>query len=380
MEVKIKNLKNKLLLSKNLLFINLNNQYVRIYNIENRHNYITTINFSNKIINSNINSLNKNEKVYFINATKFSIWDDMYSNPDFFDNNAKNKLKIPTKEAVRLMIESNFFLNKKIIENSLSRYNGNINKRIGIESLYKRENLSDWWLHQKFNKKNIKKITETSYKYVQVNYLKKFASKYLRNKNVLEIACGQGFYSNIFSKKAKKVEGFDYNSEYIKYAKQNYKSKNLNFYEYDITKFKWDVKKKYDYIFMIDVFLFLFDKKFQKKLYDNRNSILENISNSLNKNGKLVIMDPHNFWLTPRFGECEKPFGLVSEYNNPKFTSIPSLEKRLGVLFKNNLSIIDLKEPLISKTAMKHLSKLDYNFIKEFPQWYVFILKKTINE
>ena len=377
MEVKIRSIKNKLLLSKNLFLINLDKQQVRIYNIENRHNYITTTVFLKQIINNNLINLNKNEKVYFVNATEFCIWEDMYSNPDFFNRNKKNKLKINKEEAITMMIKSDFFTNKKSNKNLLSRHDGNINKRIGLEALYRRESISNWWLNQKFNKNNKKKISETSYKYVQVNYLKKFASKYLKNKNVLEIACGQGFYSNIFSKNAKKVEGFDYNSEYIKYAKQNYKSKNLNFYEYDITKYQWNIKKKYDYIFMIDFYLFLFDKKFQKKLYNNRNLILKNIRNSLSENGRIVIMDPHNFWLTPRFGEKDKPFGIISEYNNPKFTSLPSLEKRLEVLFKNDLSIVDLKEPLISKTAKKHLNKLDYNFIKEFPQWYVFILKKN---
>ena len=157
MEVKIRSIKNKLLLSKNLFLINLDKQHVRIYNIENRHNYITTTVFLKQIINNNLINLNKNEKVYFVNATEFCIWKDMYSNPDFFNRNKKNKLKINKEEAITMMIKSDFFTNKKSNKNLLSRHDGNINKRIGLEALYRRESISNWWLNQKFNKNNKKK-------------------------------------------------------------------------------------------------------------------------------------------------------------------------------------------------------------------------------
>ena len=51
---------------------------------------------------------------------------------------------------------------------------------------------------------------------------------------------------------------------------------------------------------MIDVFLFLFDKKFQPELYKNKKIILSNISRLLEDKGEIIIMDPHLFWLAAR--------------------------------------------------------------------------------
>ncbi len=379
MEQKIKDLKqNNLTISKNILFFKLKKNLTRIYNIENRHNFVTSDKFALSIQNNDLDN-NTNKKIIFINSTGFTLWKDMYSNPDFFLKNQKILKKIKISDAIKLLIESECFVNLNKSMDLFSRYKGNINKQLGIESLYRREDLSKWWVYQKFNKENLKKMKNNSYKFVQENYVKKFTYKYLNNKIVLEIGCGHGFYSNIFSKKAKFVDGFDYNPDYVDYAKKNYKSKNLNFTVNDITKIEDKVFKKYDYIFMIDVYLFFFDKSFQNKLFNNKNIILKNIRKLLKNNGKLVIIDPHNFWLTPRFGEIEKPYGILSEYNKPSFSSLPNLSSRLEPLFKNYFNLISLEELIPSTVGTKYMDKREYNFIKEFPQWYSFILQKNLN-
>lgn len=379
MEQKIKDLKqNNLTISKNILFFKLKNNLTRIYNVENRHNFVTSDKFALSIQNNDLDN-NANKKIIFINSTGFTLWKDMYSNPDFFLKNQKILKKIKISEAIKLLIESECFVNINKSMDLFSRFKGNINKQLGIESLYRREDLSKWWVYQKFNKENLKKMKNNSYKFVQENYVKKFTYKYLNNKIVLEIGCGHGFYSNIFSKKAKFVDGFDYNPDYIDYAKKNYKSKNLNFTVNDITKIEDKVFKKYDYIFMIDVYLFFFDKSFQNKLFNNKNIILKNIRKLLKNNGKLVIIDPHNFWLTSRFGEIEKPYGILSEYNKPSFSSLPNLSSRLEPLFKNYFNLISLEELIPTTVGAKYMDKREYNFIKEFPQWYSFILQKNLN-
>ena len=77
-------------------------------------------------------------------------------------------------------------------------------------------------------------------------------------------------------------------------------------------------KKTFDRIFMIDVFLFLFDKKFQPELYKNRKIILSNISRLLDDKGEIIIMDPHLFWLSAREGDKENPVAIMTEYKNKK--------------------------------------------------------------
>ena len=376
MEQKIKSLKkSKLKISSNIIFFRLNTRYTRIYNISNRHNFITSNNFVMKLQNGEFQN-NINDEITFINATSFTLWDDMYSNPDFFKKNFSLNKKIKVKYAINILQESECFTYSKLMSNSLQRFNGGVNKQLGIESLYRREDLSKWWIHQKFNKNNLKKMNNNAYKYVQENYIKNFSYKNLKDKKVLEIGCGHGFYSNIFSKVARNVEGFDYNKEYIRYAKNNFKKKNLKFSIKDITKIDNNIMMKFDYIFLIDVYLFFFDKFFQKKLFLKKDTILKNISKLLGKNGKLVIIDPHNFWLTPRFGETNNPYGIISEYNNPSFTSLPSLSKRLEPLFKNKFILTNLEELRPNRNALKYMDEREFNFINEFPQWYSFTMKK----
>ena len=91
-----------------------------------------------------------------------------------------------------------------------------------------------------------------------------------------------------------KVTGFDYDKNYIEKAIDNIKEgkNNLKYFVADIIdgiESKYYGGIKFDYIFLIDVFLFFFDEKFQKRLYDNSELILKNISKMLSKNGKIII-------------------------------------------------------------------------------------------
>lgn len=375
MDQKIKNLKTNYKLSENVLIFHLTDKIVRLYNIDNRFNYITESFFLLKLKNSNLSNTELSKKIIFSEVTEFNLWNDMYSNPDFFKKKKISYEKKSIKNALEILKNTNFFTNKKYSKNFLQRFEGNINSQLGKESLFRRHKLSDWWINQKYKKGNLKELKNNIYKFVQEDFIRKYSMKNLKNKKVLEIGCGHGFYSNIFSNYAKHVDAFDYEKKYIDLARELYPSKKINFYIKNIINMDFVSKKKYDYIFLIDVYLFFFDDKYQKKLFENKNKILGNIKKLLNKNGKLIIIDPHNFWLTPRFGNKTNPFGIISEYNNPKFTSLPNLSKRLEPLFKNGFKLIDLIEPKPNEISSKYLNTLDYNFILEFPQWYCFVLK-----
>lgn len=61
-----------------------------------------------------------------------------------------------------------------------------------------------------------------------------FASKFIKNKIVLDVACGTGYGSYYLIKiGAKKVIGLDISSDAINYAKNIYKNQNLNFIQGD---------------------------------------------------------------------------------------------------------------------------------------------------
>jgi len=57
-----------------------------------------------------------------------------------------------------------------------------------------------------------------------------FVSNYIKNKNVLDAACGTGYGSEFLSKiGAKSVTGLDRSKTAISYAKSNYENPNLKF-------------------------------------------------------------------------------------------------------------------------------------------------------
>lgn len=55
------------------------------------------------------------------------------------------------------------------------------------------------------------------------------AKKIVKNKVVLDIACGSGYGSNLLSNEAKKVYGVDVSSEAVKYAKSKFSNDNIEF-------------------------------------------------------------------------------------------------------------------------------------------------------
>ena len=64
-----------------------------------------------------------------------------------------------------------------------------------------------------------------------------FASKYIKSKKILDIACGSGYGSEILSKNgAYHVIGCDISEEAIEYAKKYYQHNNIEFISGNITK------------------------------------------------------------------------------------------------------------------------------------------------
>jgi 2-polyprenyl-3-methyl-5-hydroxy-6-metoxy-1,4-benzoquinol methylase len=55
------------------------------------------------------------------------------------------------------------------------------------------------------------------------------ASEFVENKIVLDIACGEGYGTNLLSQKAKFINGVDISEESIKHAKEKYNTLNIDF-------------------------------------------------------------------------------------------------------------------------------------------------------
>lgn len=69
----------------------------------------------------------------------------------------------------------------------------------------------------------------------------KFASQFVENKIVLDIACGVGYGSKLLAEKANRVFGCDISDDAIKYAKSHYSKENICYRMMDATRLDFTV-------------------------------------------------------------------------------------------------------------------------------------------
>lgn len=147
----------------------------------------------------------------------------------------------------------------------------------------------------------------------------KFAAKYVKEKRVLDIACGVGYGSYLFSKSdAKEVVGVDISDKLISYAKKKYKAKKLQFKIGNIVSFKsktlFDVIVCYETIEHIEM-----DEK----------AILNLVSLLVN-DGLLIISSPNRNITSPQAKSIkDKP---LNKYHIREYTisELTMLLKKMG--------------------------------------------------
>jgi ubiquinone/menaquinone biosynthesis C-methylase UbiE len=117
----------------------------------------------------------------------------------------------------------------------------------------------------------------------------RFATKYVLNKTVLDMACGTGYGSNIMAKAgAKFVKGIDISSELIDYGRTHYQRNNLSFEVGDACTFIGD--SLYDVIVSFETI----------EHVEDYHLMLINLHRLLKKNGLLIISTPNRLVTSPR--------------------------------------------------------------------------------
>ncbi|CAN5394732.1 hypothetical protein BH10PSE19_BH10PSE19_08370 [soil metagenome] len=318
-----------------------------------------------------------------IDATTYKLIEHAYCNSDNFSTAPLDELTqnpLPADEVIEFLTEAVFLfaagqatpdLNKK---HFADRFKGNFHEQIATECLMSRIEPQTWWVNQKFDKDLSTRLTP--YHYIENRFLEEYIAQQMTGKSVIEIGCGTGYFTEKIAKNAEAVLGIDYNPQYIAMAKESAEQKKLPI-EYrvcDITDEQFFLQfadQRFDYIVLIDTFLFLFDAKFQKTLFEKRHQIVKSITKLMNPNSILLIMDPHPFWLTPWIGSETSPLGIMTEYKNRKFKVIPSLSEMSSLLYDAGLRIRRIFEPDVDPEYEK-IDSQAYHFMQEFPQWWVF--------
>lgn len=109
-----------------------------------------------------------------------------------------------------------------------------------------------------------------------------FAAKFVKNKRVLDIACGVGYGSNILKKNgANYILGIDINKKALLYAQKNYGDRKIKFTYGDITKI--NIQQKLDVIVCFETI-----EHIQSDFL-----AIKNLYNSLAKGGLLIISSPN---------------------------------------------------------------------------------------
>ena len=138
------------------------------------------------------------------------------------------------------------------------------------------------------------------------------ALPFVKNKVVLDAACGVGYGSKILSDSAKKVIGIDIDPETIDYAKQNNNASNVSYQVMSIEEMAFP-DSYFDVVVSFETI--------EHVTEEIQHAFLDNISRILKPEGILIISTPdRDFLLKKTHGKYQNPFH-IKEYSKAGFIS-----------------------------------------------------------
>ncbi len=145
----------------------------------------------------------------------------------------------------------------------------------------------------------------------------KFAKEFVKDKAVLDLACGEGYGSFLLSSSAKKVLGIDIDSETIKHASLKYLKDNLKFISGSMTNIPLSGEKIFDIIVCFEAVEHIKEQE----------QFIKEVKRLVKEDGILIISTPNTYIYSQK-----------SDYNifkNPFHLKEMGYEKFSGLL-KNN--------------------------------------------
>lgn len=247
---------------------------------------------------------------------------------------------------------------------------GNFHQQIGEHVLlqFKGRSADEWWVYQKFEK-GLKEPRKGLYRWAQ----KKFMTEYFKDlsgQEVLDFGCGVGYYSRFFADKGATVTGVDPASAFIDMAREHFSGPQTEFIVQSFEEeqdFKALSGRKFDMIFLGDVFLYYFEP--YKPLAIKPAGLLRQLKNLLKPGGRICICDPHGcFHLNAWLGK-EHPFLVSTEYRHRRFRVSPNLEEISRAVEDAGLSIRKIRECYADdQTSTGQVGAVG----REFPLWWFF--------
>jgi len=187
------------------------------------------------------------------------------------------------------------------------------------------------------------------------------AANYVRDKKVLDIACGSGYGSYLLAKKGGAVEvlGCDLDSEAIRYGDLRYFHQNVSRSIQDAEQF--NVTNQYDVAISFETIEHL----------DNYTLFLQNVHNSLKTNGILIISTPI---VDKTHTKCYNPYHKI-EWSFNDFQKLISHFFTIQETYIQSLRWKEKKRNRVERFAMRVLNRIrnSSNSVPEvnpFPELY----------
>lgn len=321
------------------------------------------------------------DELRVVDASEFTIWENAYQNSDMFDQSADGSLleSMPFTDLMEMMTDMGMVSAEwpprlDLVKRGFAdRFKGSFHEQIATESLFNRTTPTEWWTTQKFADDH-RSIKPTPYRFIEEQFLNQYFAEDLPGKTVLEIGSGTGYFTAVMARHAGLTVGLDFNPAYVQTAIDTWKGfTDLCFIVGNITDLDSLAPSlpisRYDRIVLIDTFLFLFDPTYGAALAAQADQIMHNIRRLLNPGGRLLVMDPHPFWLSPWIGAESGPVGFLTEYRSRRLKVTPTIEELTGFLCRTGFRVRRVLEPVIGD-GYKAVDPVAYAFMRQFPQWW----------
>jgi 2-polyprenyl-3-methyl-5-hydroxy-6-metoxy-1,4-benzoquinol methylase len=227
-----------------------------------------------------------------------------------------------------------------------------------------------WWHDQKFAADGLS-VNAGPYKYMQEAFMKEFVGNgNLKGKNVLDFACGNGYYSALLSEHGATVVAIDTSKELIDVANANHGGKaEFVWAESWPHEKEWLAARKntFDHIFMQDILLLLINPEGGEQEADTQ-ELLRLFHESLKPGGSIYMMEPDPvFWLAGRYGDPAHPYAVVTEYQQQLFNVMPTLPVVIDTMAKANFGMTQYTHPAYQTDSSETAKERAY--ANEFAIW-----------
>ena len=336
-----------------------------------------------------------------ISGKELLVWDiSIFSNlsspvadPSRFIRNyvdwpAAQKKDLPS--LIELLIDRRILVSDKVAYANLfapqssfldKKHLGNFHQQIGKKLIFeKRVDPSEWWTKQKFTP-DYKDLNNTLYKAIQGNFLKSlFHSRLNSTHTVVDLGCGVGYYTKLMGTNGAKVLGIDPSEKYVSLAEKDAPT-NVTFKQSRIGglgDLDWIPSRSVDFVFMSDALSFYFVPATYITTASNQkpdiNILFSDIKRILKPGGRFISVEPNGLFLfRPWFGEIERPFTIITEYNQPWYNVVQNYSQAIQAFIKGGFIIKDMIDIPVDQ-EFYNTDPRGTSFAKEFPLWCFFEL------